>query len=127
MTTGELVERLQDLPKATVYRQVERLARGGVFEVAAERKVRGVVERRWRLKPGATAVSAEDARGMSLEDHQQAFTAAAAALLADFGAYLDRPGADPFGDMVSYRQSIVWLSASSALTAVAPGFSRHRR
>ncbi|ONI92118.1 hypothetical protein ALI22I_05770 [Saccharothrix sp. ALI-22-I] len=33
-----------------------------------------------------------------------------AALLAEFNAYLDRPGADPFADSVGYRQGTLWLS-----------------
>src|SRR5215469_9099426 len=67
LTTRELCTQLPDLPKATVYRQVERLARGGVFEIESERRVRGVVERRFRLVPGAATVSAEDAKAMTLE------------------------------------------------------------
>jgi hypothetical protein len=43
-------------------------------------------------------------------DHRQAFTAAMAALLADFNAYLDRDDARPFRDEVSYRQFVVWLA-----------------
>ena len=110
LTTRELCARLPELPKATVYRQVERLARGGVLEVESERRVRGAVERRYRLVPEAAAVTAADARSMTLEDHRRVFPAAMATLMADFDAYLDRPGADPFADQVSYRQYIVWLS-----------------
>ena len=110
LTTRELCAQLPDLPKATVYRQVERLARGGVLEVESERRVRGAVERRYRLIPSAAAVSVDDARTMTLEDHRGAFTAAMAALIADFGAYLDRGRADPSADQVSYRRYLVWLS-----------------
>jgi DNA-binding transcriptional ArsR family regulator len=110
LTTRELGARLPELPKATIYRQVERLARGGVLEVESERRVRGAVERRYRLVREAAAVSADDARSMTLEDHRRVFPGAMAALMADFDAYLDRPGADPFADQVSYRQYIVWLS-----------------
>ncbi|NUP68839.1 MAG: ArsR family transcriptional regulator, partial [Nonomuraea sp.] len=38
------------------------------------------------------------------------FAAAMAALLADFNAYLDRPGADPRRDLVGYVQVPLWLS-----------------
>ena len=110
LTTRELCERLSELPKATVYRQVERLARGGVLEIESERRVRGAVERRYRLVPEAAAVTAADSRSMTVEDHRRVFPAAMAALMADFDAYLDRPGADPFAYQVSYRQYIVWIS-----------------
>ncbi len=110
LTTRGLCERLPDLPKATVYRQVARLARGGVFQVESEHKVRGVVERLYRLVPSAVAVSIEDAKAMTAEDHRRGFTAAMAALMADFDAYLDRPEASPVTDGVTYRQFVVWLT-----------------
>ena len=109
LTTGELCSRLPELPKATVYRQVDRLARGGIFEVDSERRVRGVVERTYRLVADATAVSVTDALAMTTEDHRRGFTAAVAALMADFGAYLDRVDARPVSDAVTYRQFVVWL------------------
>src|SRR5512135_3832000 len=112
LTTTDLCARMPDLPKATVYRQVGRLARGGVFEVESERRVRGAVERRYRLARGATVLDPEAVRSMSLEDHRRGFTAAMAALLAEFNAYLDRAGAHPTVDLVSYKQFTLWLSAA---------------
>jgi hypothetical protein len=47
---------------------------------------------------------------MTLEDHRRGFTAAMAALIAEFNAYLDRGGADPTADRVSYKQMTLWLS-----------------
>jgi len=47
---------------------------------------------------------------MSLDDHRQGFAASVGALLAEFDAYLARPGADPFADLVGYRQGVLWLS-----------------
>jgi DNA-binding transcriptional ArsR family regulator len=119
LTTAELCARLPDLPKATIYRHVERLLRGGVLEVASERKVRGVSERRLCLAAGAT-VSVEDARDMrEAADHRQAFTAAMAALMADFNVYLDRADARPFEDEVSYRQFVVWLTPDERSRLIA--------
>jgi hypothetical protein len=34
-----------------------------------------------------------------------------AVLIAEFSAYLDRDGADPVSDGVSYRQGTLWLSS----------------
>ncbi|MFI4973201.1 MAG: helix-turn-helix domain-containing protein [Caulobacterales bacterium] len=109
LTTSELCARMPDLPKATLYRQVERLLRGGVFEVESERQVRGTVERRFRLAEGGALVDEEAARSMTLEDHRRGFTAAMAALIGDFNVYLDRGDADPLADQVSYRQYTLWL------------------
>ncbi|MBW4721570.1 helix-turn-helix domain-containing protein [Saccharothrix obliqua] len=108
-TTSDLCERLADVPKTTVYRHVGLLADAGLLEVVDERKVRGVVERHYRLHRERTAVDAEAGASMSLDDHRRGFAAAMAALLAEFNAYLDQPGANPFADSVGYRQGTLWL------------------
>ena len=110
LTTAELCDRLPDLPKATVYRQVEQLRRGGVFAVESERRVRGAVERSYRLGRRGALVAPEEARAMTLEDHRRGFTAAMAALMGEFNAYLDRNGANPTADEVSYKQFTLWLT-----------------
>jgi DNA-binding transcriptional ArsR family regulator len=109
LTTSDLCARMPDLPKATVYRQVDLLTRGGVLEVESERRVRGAVERRYRLARDEASVDEEASRAMTLDDHRRGFTAAMAALLAEFNGYLDRRGADPLKDGVSYRQFTLWL------------------
>jgi DNA-binding transcriptional ArsR family regulator len=108
-TTSDLCARLPDVPKTTVYRHVGLLVEAGVLEVAAERRVHGAVERHYRLRRDRAVIDADAAASMSLEDHRRGFTAAMAALLAEFNAYLDREGADPTADSVGYRQGILWL------------------
>jgi DNA-binding transcriptional ArsR family regulator len=109
-TTAELCARLTDVPKTTVYRHVSLLADGGVLEVADEQRVRGAVERHYRLRRERAAIDPAAGASMSREEHRQGFAAAMAALLAEFDAYLDRPGADPYTDLVGYRQGVLWLS-----------------
>ena len=110
LTTTELSTRMPEVSKVTVYRQVALLAEGGFLEVAGEERVRGAVERRYRLRQNRPVVDADAAAAMSLEDHRRGFAAAMAVLIAEFNAYLDRDEADPTGDSVSYRQGTVWLS-----------------
>jgi DNA-binding transcriptional ArsR family regulator len=109
-TTSELCAHLPDIPKTTVYRHVGLLVEGGLLEVADEQRVRGAVERRYRLRRDRAVIDADAAASMSLDDHRHGFAAAMAALLAEFNAYLDRDGADPVADSVSYRQGTLWLS-----------------
>ncbi|WP_310723084.1 helix-turn-helix domain-containing protein [Streptomyces sp. N2A] len=109
-TTAELCAALPDVPKTTVYRHVGLLAEGGVLEVVDEQRVRGAVERRYRLRRDRMVIGPEAGASMSLDDHRRGFAAAMAALLAEFNAYLDRPGTDPFADSVGYRQGTLWLS-----------------
>jgi DNA-binding transcriptional ArsR family regulator len=110
LTTTQLCARLPDVAKVTVYRQVAPLVEGGFVEVAGERRVRGAVERRYRLRQDRPVIDADAAAAMTLQDHRRGFAVAMAVLIAEFDAYLDRDGADPVADGVSYRQGMLWLS-----------------
>jgi DNA-binding transcriptional ArsR family regulator len=109
-TTSDLCARLPDVSKATVYRHVSLLAEAGLLEVAGEQRVHGAVERRYRLNRARAVIDQDAAAAMSLDDHRHGFTAAMAALVAEFNAYLDREHADPTADSVSYRQFPLWLN-----------------
>lgn len=108
LTTSELCERMPDVSKATVYRHVGLLADAGVLEVEGEQRVRGAVERRYRLRQDVVAVGADEVATLSPEDHRRVFAAAMATLIAEFNAYLDRT--EVVADTVGYRQHAVWLS-----------------
>ena len=140
LTTAQLCAQMPDVSKATMYRQVSLLADGGILEVAEEQRVHGTLERSYRLYRARAVIDANAAAAMSQEDHRRGFTAAMAALLAEFNTYLDREHADPFADSVSYRQFTFWLNedefaaligeVSSALSSrmnnrPAPGRTRY--
>ena len=110
LTTSELCDRLPDASKATVYRQIALLADSGFLSVDSERRVRGAVERRYRLHRDRAVLSADEIAALTIEDHRRGFATALAALLAEFNLYLDRDGADPLADSVGYRQIPLWLS-----------------
>jgi hypothetical protein len=87
-----------------VYRHVEALAAGEVLEVAAERRVRGAVERTYRLRNAVVGTNS-----LTVEDYRRGFDLALATMLAEFTAYLARDGVDPTADLVGFRQHAVWL------------------
>ncbi len=109
-TTSDLVSRLPDVSKATVYRHVSLLAEAGVLEVVSEQRVHGAVERRYRLYRPRAVIDPEAAASMTLEEHRNGFAAAMAALVAEFNTYLNQGHADPTADKVVYRQIPLWLS-----------------
>ncbi|MEU6730117.1 helix-turn-helix domain-containing protein [Nonomuraea wenchangensis] len=119
LTITQMGARMPDVPKITLYRQVAQLTEGGFLEVDGEQRVRGAVERRYRLRQDRPTIDADAAAAMSLDDHRRGFAAAMAVLIAEFDAYLNRDGADPVADSVSYRQGTLWLSPDelSAMTA----------
>jgi DNA-binding transcriptional ArsR family regulator len=116
-TTAQLCALLPDVSKAMVYRHVDLLAAGGVLEVADERRVRGAVERHYRLRPERASIDPDTAASLSPDDHRRGFAVAVAALVAEFNAYLDRDTTDPATDPVGYRQHAIWLNRDE-LTAM---------
>ncbi|RMI33261.1 helix-turn-helix domain-containing protein [Nocardia stercoris] len=120
LTTGELCERIPDASKPMIYRHVDLLATAGILEVAAEHRVRGAVERHYRLREGSTAV---DFRAMSLDDFRRTFALQMAVLVTEFNAYLDRGDADPIEDMVNFTQRALWLTPAE----LAATFTELRR
>ena len=110
LTTSQLLARMPDISKATMYRQVSFLVDGGILVVESEQRVGGAVERRYRLSEPRLTIDPETAAMASLEDYRRAFAVAMAALLGEFNAYLDRGHADPVGDAVGFLQQALWLS-----------------
>jgi DNA-binding transcriptional ArsR family regulator len=109
MTTTELHDRLPDIAVTTLYRHVRILARAGILAVVGERAARGAVERSFAIAAGVGTVSAEELSRMTREQHNAAFAAFLAGLLAEFERYTDRQGFDLPRDGVGYRQIPVWL------------------
>lgn len=109
LTTAQLGARMPDVSKATVYRQVALLADEGVLAVVGEQRIRGAVERSYRLRPERVAVEPEAAGTLSAQEHRKVFAAAMATLIAEFNAYLERDP-DPVADAVGYRQNAIWLT-----------------
>jgi predicted transcriptional regulator len=109
LTTGELAAELADVPPATLYRQVARLADAGVLQVVAERPVRGGVQRTYVLRASAALITPDQVATMSADDMRQAFTAFVAGLLGDVDRYLARDEVDPIRDGASFRLAGLWL------------------
>lgn len=127
LTTAQLGTLLPDVSKAMLYRHVDLLSAGGILEVAEERRVRGAVERTFRLRQDQAVIDADMVKSLSLDDHRGAFATALAVLAAEFNAYLEQDHADPAADLVGYRQHAVWLSRdelheliSELRSAIAP-------
>lgn len=110
LTAGELSQRLPDVPQATLYRHLATLTEAGVLQVVAERRVRGGVERTFRLVTERAGLGPTDAARMTAEEHLTGFVTFVGSLVAAFGRYIRRPDADPGTDPVGYRQVALWLT-----------------
>jgi hypothetical protein len=109
LTTTELRSGLPDIPPASLYRHVALLVDAGVLAVAAQRRVRGAMERTYMLRLAAANIGLKELAEMSPDEHRQAFMAFVAALLGDFDRYLAGGEVDLVRDGVSYRIAGMWL------------------
>ncbi|WP_090596913.1 helix-turn-helix domain-containing protein [Auraticoccus monumenti] len=140
LTTTQLAAELDDVPAGSLYRHVALLADAGVLRVAAERRIRGSVERTYTLAHAAASLGAAELAAMTPEQHSQAFLAFVAGLIADFDRYLAAGTPDIVRDGVGYSMNAVWLTDTEFLEftrdlatvfqsrlANAPGEGRRRR
>jgi len=109
LTTSQLRAELDDVPAASLYRQVARLVDAGVLSVVAERRVRGAVERTYVLRVVAAEVGIDELEKMTPDDHRQMFISLVAGLLGDFDQYLARGHVDPLRDGMMFRTAGLWL------------------
>jgi DNA-binding transcriptional ArsR family regulator len=116
-TTAQLCARMPDVSKATVYRHVDLLAEHTLLEIAGEKRIRGVVERSYRLRRERAVLGADTATAASNDEHRGIL--AMATLLAEFQTYLDGEFADPGADLVGYRQHAIWLDHEELVSLIA--------
>ncbi len=110
LTTRQLAAELPDVPAASVYRHVGRLAEAGVLHVVAERRVRGITERTYTLRLFAAQLQPAEVAAMSPQEHASAFLAYVAGLLGDFDRYLAAEPDNPTLDGAGYRVAAMWLT-----------------
>jgi hypothetical protein len=115
LTTTQLAAELDDVPAASLYRHVALLADAGVLRVAAERRVRGSVERTYTMAHAAASIGPADLAAMTPEQHSQAFLAFTAGLIADFDAYVSTGTPDLLRDGVGYSINAMWLTDAEFL------------
>lgn len=105
LTALQLTERLKDVPQATLYRHLNKLAQAELVVVVSERQVRGTLEKAYALNRQGPTMTPEEFLALSKEDHLRAFTAFTATLLDDFSRYIERNlKLDLIADGVGYHK-----------------------
>lgn len=110
LTTTQLAAELHDVPTGSLYRHIGLLAKSGVLQVVAERRVRGGVERTYTLRLATAQLGLAEIAAMTPAQHSQAFMAFVAGLLADFDRYLAAGTPDLLRDGVGYSLNALWLT-----------------
>ena len=102
-TTNEIGRNLSDVPPASLYRHVKLLLEAGCIEVTEEKKIRGTVEKTYRLAERPMGQEAE-------QDIAALFQNGMLSLMGTFMKYFEREDADPKRDMLSFTTSSLLLS-----------------
>jgi DNA-binding transcriptional ArsR family regulator len=118
MAAAQLLERMPDVPPATLYRHLTVLRQGGIITFAdepgpreaGERRTRGAVERRYVLRAGAASLAPEDIASATPDDHLRWFASFLASLLGSFSRYVGAGVPDFARDGVGYREVVLQLS-----------------
>jgi DNA-binding transcriptional ArsR family regulator len=118
LTPQQMAEQMGDIPQATLYRHINRLAQAGMLVVTEERPVRGTLEKVYALNTahqptGSTEESLEAINQLSEEDHLHYFTAFLLTMMDDFSQYLKLSEGAPrnlAADGVGYQKLPLYLN-----------------
>lgn len=103
LTAQQLIERLDDVSQATLYRQLGVLAQHGVITVVETRPVRGTVEKIYAVASREANLTSADLAAMTPEDHLRSFTIFLGSLLDGFQRYVSSENPDFVKDGFGYR------------------------
>ena len=117
LSARELGPALPDVPQASLYRHLGRLAEAGVLRVAAERPVGGKTERVYQLA-NASLASADLSR-RTRDEQLEGFATFLGTLLGDYARYLRRETIDLERDGVGYHQYVAHLSDAEFAAFIA--------
>jgi len=106
----EIYEMISDIPRTTVYRQVNVLYEEGFLEVVDEKQVRGTVERFYQLSQDGASPSLKEFQSLTKEEHAQLFFTFLMKLYQDFQDYIQKGDIDYIKDGVGYRTASFMLS-----------------
>ena len=109
-TTADLCRELVDVSQNTIYRHLARLVEGGLVHVTSEQRIRGAVQRTYRLTPHRPLIDQDPSSVMSPQERRRLFAFLTTMLLAEFDHHLDHQNNDQSADGESYREHALWLT-----------------
>ena len=110
VTPQQLAEELPDIPQATLYRNINKLAAAGILVVVRERRVRNTLEKSYALPDRSLMVTPEDLKDAQPEDHIRLVTQYLGLVLGYFVRYIEKGNVDLARDNVLFQTIPVYLS-----------------
>jgi DNA-binding transcriptional ArsR family regulator len=114
LTRKALARVLDDVPQATLYRQVNALVAGGLLEVAERHLVRGIVESSYQMKPDAAHLDRAEFAALSAAEHMKLFEMFAGVQTVEARRYFEQPDYDTTRDGMTYFRAALLLSNREA-------------
>lgn len=119
-TALQLHELLPEVPQATLYRHLNKLAEADVLIVVDQYQVRGMVEKVYALSEEGVNITEADLENVTKDDHMRYFTTFVSSLMSDFSQYLEQPDINMAQDGVGYRQCSLYLNDDEFEEMMAP-------
>jgi hypothetical protein len=110
VTAQQLANELPDIPQATLYRNINTLAAGGILVIVQERRVRNTLEKTYALPDQGLLLTVEDLENAQPEDYIRLFTQYLGLLLGYYVRYIQRGDVDFARDNIVFRMAPVYLS-----------------
>jgi DNA-binding PadR family transcriptional regulator len=110
MTSQEIAEVLADVPQASLYRNIKRLADAGILRVVREIPIRGTLERVYAVAEGGAQLGEAELAAATPEDHLRYFNTFFASILSWLRGYLGQERIDPKADGLTCRGTTVFLT-----------------
>lgn len=114
-TTRMFSEDLPSVPPASLYRHINRLVEDGILEVCGENRIRGTIEKVYRLRHNPFQEMESLGTSGHKEEHDNLFYTFAMTLLSDFNQYTSKEGYDFQKDQVGFRSFPLYLNDDESL------------
>jgi DNA-binding transcriptional ArsR family regulator len=105
LSPQQIASRMPDVPQATLYRHINKLAEGGILRVVERRPVRGVEERFYSLVENSTRFSREEFAAIAPEEHERYFAVLMSTLSGALSRYVHQEDYDTTRDGMTYFQA----------------------
>jgi hypothetical protein len=110
VTAQQLANELPDIPQATLYRNINALAAGGILNVVQERRVHNTFEKTYALPEQGPFLTAEDLKNAQPEDYIRLFSQYLGMLQGYYVRYIQKGNVDFVRDNVAFQMFPLYLS-----------------
>ncbi len=110
VTAQQLADELPDIPQATLYRNLNALAAGGILVVVQERRIHNTLEKTYALPDQGGFMTAEDFKNASPEDYIRLFTQFLGQMEGYYARYIQHGEVDLARDHVLVQATPIYLS-----------------